>query len=166
MGENIYNIAGDFLTLSAMEPESEEDWKAFDALVDEVQGRFEDKAEKILGFRTNLLKDAAGWKAEGQRILDAGRMMEKKADRLLKYLEGGLVAIGATTKDRYTAGTWTMRLQENPPSLKIDALEKVPEEFLEPQPPKVKTAEVKQAIAEGSKVPGVHIERTISIRVK
>lgn len=166
MGENLYNIADDLKRVAAFEIETEDDWKALDELLNEIQGRFEDKAENILKYRTMLQGEAAAWKAEGQRILDAGRIMEKKADRLTKYLETGLFALGATTDDRYQAGTWTLRLQKNPPSLKIDDIEKIPEEYLDPQPPKVKTAEVKAALADGQKIPGVHTETTITIRVK
>ncbi len=150
----LYEIAESFNTLVDFEMTTDEDVKAFTALMNEVQGEFEDKAENICKLIKNVQAEADAFKAEKLRLEKKQRALENKADALKKYLEYNARQFMQAGEKR-KAGLFTLSFRKTPGKLVYDDEALIPVEFFRRS---VDVAALKDAVQSGKVIDGVRIE--------
>lgn len=96
-------------------------------LLDEAEGAFKDKVERVALYVRSLGAHAAAVKAEEHRLAARRKALENGADRLKSYLKGQMEAAGVPRVDGTLA---TVRVQANPEAVRWTRTpEEAPEEF-------------------------------------
>ena len=133
----------------------------------EVESRVTDIKTKLDGYvkvRAELKADAAKFKAEEKRLAGRRKTIENNIARLESAMIDTLEVLDIPKVD---TGTFSIRLQDNPPSLVESEGAEPPEQYLIPQPPKVDRAGIKDAIKAGEKIKGFEVVSTgKSLRIK
>jgi len=82
----LYEIANDFQAVLEIDIENEGDADAMIQLLEEVQTRFEDKAEGVMKIVRMTEGEVSTFKLEEERLYKARKAKEKKAEWLKEYL--------------------------------------------------------------------------------
>ena len=122
--------------------------------------------EKVAGY-CQIIKaieaDAKAHAEEAKRITERKRTLDNKARSLKERLAGALVTTG--TK-KLKAGTFTVAMQANPPSVVVDDVASLPLDLLViPQPEPNKTA-IKERLKAGEEIPGARLVQGESLRIR
>lgn len=150
----LYEISERFNTLVDFDMSTDDDVKAFSALMNEVQGEFEDKAENICKLIRNLQSEAEAFKAEKQRFEKKQKALENKADALKSYLEYNARQFLQQGEKR-KVGLFTLSFRKTPGRLVYDDEAMIPGEFFKRS---VDVAKLKDAVQSGKVIEGVRIE--------
>jgi uncharacterized membrane protein len=133
----------------------------------EVEEHVTDIKTKLDGYvkvRAELKADAVKFKAEEKRLAERRKTIENNIARLESAMIATLEVLDIPKVD---TGTFSIRLQDNPPSLVESEGAEPPEQYLIPQPPKVDRAGIKEAIKAGEKIKGFEVVSTgKSLRIK
>lgn len=158
---SLYELTEGFSKL--MELEDDEETVA--ALVEIVSGEIEAKTESLCKFIKILNSTAEQFKAEEERIKEARKALENKAERVKEYMKGAL--IGASI-DRVNAGTFKVSVCASPASVVIDDLDRIPARFLTiiPEQHVPDKTRIRDAIKAGEDVPGAHLQAGLSLRIR
>lgn len=144
---------------------STEEWN--DAAIErleELNLALEVKAKGITHFITNLTAFVDAAKEEEQRIAGRRKAAENRITALKSYLLSAMVSADRTEIE---AGTFTVKIQSNPPSVVVDDEKLLPARFFITIPEsyhldkKSLAAELKL-----SEIPGAHLEQGKSLRIK
>ena len=127
--------------------------------LDALQLERDEKIENIALWIKNLTADAAAIKAEAQNLTKRQKTAENKAQRLKDYLAMNLAGQKFKTPKvsiSYRTTKSTDIVDENV----------IPEEYLEPQKPKIKKADILAALKAEKEVPGAVLIEKKSIQIK
>lgn len=123
-----------------------------------------DLAEKCEGYARamlNLSAEAEALSAESARLKALAERKKSAVERLKQGVHTAMIVAGAR-KLETDIGTWARK--QNPPKCEIVNAERVPEEYLTPQPPKVDKKAILAAYKDtGEIVPGTEIVRGESV---
>jgi hypothetical protein len=158
---SLYALTNDFNNLM----ELEDDEEITTALVAIISGEIEARAENVCKFIKMLDGTAEQFKAEEERIKQARKALENKAERVRDYMKGALLNANI---DKVTAGTFKVSVGPSPGSVAIDDLASIPPQFITVIPEQYapdKNA-IKAAIKAGEEVPGAHIEAGYVLRIR
>lgn len=144
---------------------SESEKETLKAYIDEIQGSFEDKAERICKFLRNQEALAVACKDEEDRINRVRKSRERKAGVLKHLLEYAMIRAGIKKTD---AGIFQLAIQKNPPSVQITSEEKLPSQFFKiiPETKSPDKAAIATALKSGEEVPGAYLLQVESLRIK
>lgn len=123
----IYELTGSVRQLQDMSCDTPEDWEAFDALMQEIGGRIEDKAEAYCKVLANIDSDINGHQSELDRIYKKQKALQAKRDRIKERLQAELETVwheGETHK----CGTFSLRIQRTAP--RVELVGPVPCEYI------------------------------------
>lgn len=151
---NLYEIAGEIQTIQTAFENGEIPEEAFADTLEGIQMAFDAKVENICKLRANLLADIAAYKAEIDRLKQRETIAKNEIARLQNYLLGALKATG---KQKFKAGTFALSVAKSPAALKIYDESLIPKQYYVPQPDKIDSAAIKDAIKSGQKVPGAEL---------
>lgn len=157
MKKTLYELTSEFLHLL----ESDE----LDTT--EVESRVTDIKTKLDGYakvRAELKADAEKFRAEENRLAERRQQIENNIQRLESAMTDALEMLEIPKVD---TGTFSIRLQDNPPSLVESEGAEPPKRYLIPQPDKINRAGIKEAIKAGHKIDGFAVVSTgKSLRIK
>lgn len=119
----------------------------FDSINDSIEG----KVENTIKFMKNIQGDIEAYKLEEDRLKKRRKTMENSVERLKNGIQ---MLLMATEIDKIKAGLFTASLRKNPPSVYIYDETKIPSEFREAQPDKIKNAEILKALKANASVDG------------
>lgn len=159
---NLYELNENYNRLMMMLEDDEENVAIQDTL-DSIDEAIEQKFENIEKWRRNLQVSIDGFKAEEERIKAKRQALEKRSACLKQYLQDFMFNTGRT---KVNTDIFDFRIQKNPASVQVTELEKIPQEFLIPQDPKVDKTSIKAALKNGIFIPGVEMVQTEGLRVK
>jgi hypothetical protein len=144
---------------------SEGEKTAIIAMLDELQGNYEEKAERVLKLRANLSVFADTCKAEEERLYRRRKTAENKAKALMWVLEESMRRIGAK---KITAGTFTMSIQRNPPSVYLANIDALPEQYWKiiPEQKEPDKRLILDDLKSGKDVPGAMLSQGEGLRVR
>ena len=168
---NIYDLTEDMLRLQMMMEEGTLDEDALKDALDVTKEELAIKLEGYCKFIKNCESDIAGLRAEEKRLAEKRHTIENTIERCKDAMK--FAVLTAEPKDKkMSAGTFTVGVQRNAPSVIIDdpSLDGFPERYLVPQEPTIN----KKLILEDFKNDGViadlegiaHIEQTESVRIR
>lgn len=131
-----------------------------------LDGEWEQKAEAVAAYIRNLEESAAAKEAAAKAVKQRADQLQKRADSLRAYLLFQFQALGKT---RLQTDLFTIRVQNNPPSVVVDDETQIPAEFkVQPPapPPRVDRKLISLAFKAGVDVPGCHPESGQSLRIE
>lgn len=161
----LYDITGQFLNLldTAIENMGELSDDQFLEL-EKVEGQFVTKAENYGKFIRSLETGVEIFQNEERRLADRRRAIQNLVKNLKERLKEAMIAVD--TKE-LKAGTFSFRVQNNPPSLKIDDIMALPEYLREIKIEYIpKTDQIKEIFKNGESVSGCHIEVGTHLRIR
>ncbi len=136
----MYELTADWLRLMDFieDPEIDQDM-LMEAWLD-LDDDLETKAENYAKVMVEKKAMVEAIKAEIDRLSIKKRTIENNLERLRLAVKGMMETTGKT---KFKTPLFSFAIQKNPPSLKILNEEKIPMDYLIPQPPKVDAAAVK-----------------------
>lgn len=173
----LYEITGEIKTLEDMietflvdadgNPReiAPEEKDALLSLVDEIQGQFSAKAERICRYMADVQAVAAACKAEEERLAKRRKAAERKTDALKWILETSMIRAGM---EKAEAGTFKLAFQKNPPSVFIARLEDVPPEYwrIIPETREPDKRKMLDDLKAGRAIPGALLAQGSSLRIR
>lgn len=157
MKKTLYELTSEFLHLL----------EADELDTSEVESRVTDIKTKLDGYakvRAELKADAEKFRAEENRLAERRKQIENNIQRLESAMTDTLEVLEIP---KVNTGTFSVWLQDNPPSLVESEGAEPPEQYLIPQPDKIDRAGIKDAIKSGQKIEGFEVVSTgKSLRIK
>lgn len=159
----LYELTEAYQELLSMALDPDTDPEALADTMEAIDGEIEVKADGYAKVMKELKAIADARKAEAKRLLDGAKSVEANIDRMKSAL---MTAMKLTGKTKFKTELFGYGIQKNPPALKIDMPDKVPEEFLIPQEPKIDSAAIKKELKEGVVYDWCHLEQSESLRIR
>lgn len=159
---SLYQIASDYERALGFDIGSEDDADALIQLLDEVQDRFEVKAENVAKYLANIEAEGAAYRAEEVRLAERRHAMERRAERLREYLAEQMRRLSLND---LAAGVFRLKFVKNPPSLNIYNEAAIPPGYFEPQPARLDRAAITRDLKSGHAVPGAEIKQDTRLRI-
>ena len=159
----LYELTEAYQELLSMALDPETDPEALADTMEAIDGEIEVKADGYAKVMRNLEADASAIKAEIARLTERKKHIEANVDRMKRSLE---TAMRLTGKTKFKTSLFSFNIAKNPASLKIDNPDRVPEEFLIPQDPKIDSAAIKKELKEGVVYDWCHLEQSESLRIR
>ena len=159
----LYELTEAYQELLSMALDPETDPEALADTMEAIDGEIEVKADGYAKVMKELKAIADARKAEAKRLLDGAKSVEVNIDRMKAAL---MTAMKLTGKTKFKTELFGYGIQKNPPALKIDMPDRVPDEFLIPQEPKVDSAAIKKELKEGVVYDWCHLEQSESLRIR
>jgi hypothetical protein len=160
----LYELTEEFNRLESMveDIDSEQDSSAFTQLWDEINGKFEDKAESTACVIRNLEAQAKAIEEEEKRLRSRRKALEGGADRLKTHLESHMTINGIP---KITGKLFTISIQKNPPALKVDQASLPDDWWIIKREPD--NSRIKEALRTGATVvQGAWLEQGQSLRIR
>jgi len=159
----IYELTDEYQQLLQWAEEGDLDEQTLKDTLEDIEGEIEAKADGYAKVITQLNADAAGVKAEIDRLTQHLRSLEGNVKRMKNTLQ---YAMETTGKKKFKTQLFSFGIQKNPAALMIDYPEKVPSIYLIPQAPKVDNTAIKQALKDGAEYEWCHLEQSESLRIR
>lgn len=159
----IYELTEAYRQLLELAEDQYTDQAVLADTMEALDGEIEAKADGYAKVITELNAKANMIKREEDRLADRRKAIENNVGRIKERLEKSMIALD---KRKIKTDLFSFNIQKNPPSLIIDKMDDVPDEFLIPQPSKVDNAAVKKALKDGEKFGWCHLAQTESLRIR
>lgn len=162
---SLYELAGNYRALSDKLHDAEFDPQTIIDTLEAESGDLVTKGTNIGKFYRNLLATADQIKQAEAQMAARRKSIEKHAESLRTYLHSNMERAGITKID---SPWFVISIKQNPPSVQIDDEEAIPRDYFKEVPVSFVLDKVllKQAIKDGFTVPGAHLSRTTSLRIK
>ena len=159
----IYELTQEYMELLAMAEDEHTDSKTIADTMEAIQGEIEEKADGYAKIMLELNAEAEGIGKEIDRLTNKKRSLENN----VKYMKQRLqIAMEATGLKKFKTSLFSFGIQKNPPGLVIDDYDKIPEEYMVPQPPKVDNARIKEELKSGVEFGWAHLSQSESLRIR
>ena len=153
-----YELAAELAFLMDIDEPTEEQEQQLDNLVMALP----DKLEGCCKYLANIQPIIEGFKAEEKRLSDKRKVLENKVTRFKHYIQSSMEIAGMYDVE---AGTFTVKLQQNPKSVKVLDETLIPVDYLVTTTSLDKVA-LKAALKDGD-VAGAILESSgLSLRIK
>lgn len=133
---------------------TEDTLQMFIDTLDGIKDSIEVKVENIAKFLKNIESDIKAYKTEEERLATKRKYLTNKFEGIKEYTKNMLEFAKI---DKVQAGTFSVRLQKNPPSIEILDETKIPKEYKIPQPDKVDTKTILAELKSGKEIAGVKL---------
>ena len=153
-----YELANELAFLMDIDEPTDEQMERLDSLVMELP----DKLEGCCKYLANIQPTIEGFKAEEKRLAAKRKVLENKVLRFKHYIQSSMEIAGMYDVD---AGTFTVKLQQNPKSVKVIDETLIPVDFMVTTTSLDKVS-LKEALKDGD-VAGATLESSgLSLRIK
>jgi len=154
----LYDIADNYLqALDGLAELEDMPAEVINDTMEGLQGEFEEKALNIARYIRNLEAEANAIDEAKKRMDSRAKAAGNKAKRLKTYLKTEVERTGIKIK----APDLALRIQNNPPTVMLDDVEQIPEDFKAKETSvRILKAEIGKVLKAGEVVDGAHLERT------
>ncbi len=159
----LYDLTNDFKTVLEMAQDPEIDPQSIADTLEMIEGDIEYKADGYAKVLKELNADIEKLSVEIKRLTERKSAIANKIDTMKSMLT---YAMNVTGKTKFKTDLFSFNVQKNPPSLVVDSIEKIPQEYLIPQEPKVDAKAIKDLINSGVSVDYAHLEQTEGVRIR
>lgn len=159
----LYELKEQYQILNKFIEEEELDREAFKEALNQIEGSIEDKAENYVKAMKNYQAEADAIKTEEKRLYDKRKALENHAERIKSVLDETLRELNI--KD-LKAGIFNIKYQNNPPSVEVTDIDKIPDNYKLPQEIKIDKKAILQDIKSGQVVEGIEIKIGESMRIR
>ena len=160
---SLYDLTEQFQELLSMALDPDVDEQALADTMEGIECEIEEKADGYAKVIKSLEADVEALKVEEARLAGRRKNISANIDRMKRALESSMRATGKT---KFKTTLFSFGIQKNPPALKIDMPDRVPEEFLIPQEPKIDSVAIKKELKEGVVYDWCHLEQSESLRIR
>lgn len=163
---SLYQIAGEFRDAADKLAELDLDPQTMADTLESLGGDMEEKSKNTAFVVRNLEATADQIDAAVTEMSKRAATIRKNAERVRQYLLDNMIFAGVK---KLETPYFVLTVRENPPKVIVDDEKQIPGEyFADPAmpPPKLDKKLVAQAIKDGHSVPGVHVERGMSLQIK
>lgn len=157
----LYELTANYIQIQEMI--EEQDSEMLRDTLESIEGAIEEKAENIAKMIQSFNGDIEVLKAEEKRLADRRKSIENKIAGMKHYLHEQLEFAGLK---KVKSATFTIGIQNNPPSVEIADESLVPEDYLVPQAPKVDKKSILQLLKEGHEFEWASLKQGQSLRIR
>lgn len=166
MSTTLYQLVADYRHLQTLEdPELPED--VVRDTLEGLEGEITVKATNVARFIANQEAFADAVEEAARAMAERAKRLRRRADHIRQYLLAQMQASGI---ERIEAPEFTLAIRKNPPSVIVDSVGELPDEYLAPPPPPPEPRPDKKLIAAairaGTPVPGAHLEQSVRLEIK
>ena len=128
-------------------------------------GDLVEKGKNVAAVFRNLESDAKQIKEAEQQLAERRKAIEKRAESLRNYLKTNMEVAGIT---KIECPWFVVSIAQNPEAVTVEDESLIPRDYFKEIPAtyQLDKAMVKQAIKDGFNVPGAHLSRGTSLRIK
>lgn len=159
----LYEIGEDLLEVMAMAEDPDIDPDVFADTLEAVTGEFEVKADGYAKIIRQLEYEAAAYNAESKALKNKEQTALKKADRLKASLKEVMEVTGRT---KFKTELFDFGIRNNKPSVVIDDLQRVPQEFLKFKDPEADKTAIYKMLKDGTQTSWAHLEPSSSLSIR
>ena len=166
MSTSLYVLSGDYLAAANKLSDSDLPENVIEDTLEGLAGEVEEKATNVAMLVRNLEATAASIRDAERKMADRRKAIESKADQIRKYLKENMQRCGIT---KIESPYFTLAIKKNPPSVIIDDAFMIPAEYMStptPPPPAQDKKLIAQALKDGKKIEGAHIEHGERLEIK
>ncbi|MCF1614810.1 siphovirus Gp157 family protein [Tetragenococcus koreensis] len=139
------------------------DPKTLKDTLDGINDAIDDKAENTAKVIRELEGDINTLTSEIQRLNERKTALSNNVKRIKEYLQNEMEKVGKTKvkSERFTIG-----IQNNPPSVRVEDERKIPRDYFTPQEPKLDKTKLKDELKRGKEIDGAELRQKRSLRIK
>lgn len=137
MSESLYSLTGKMLQLLAFVEEAENVEEMTESIAETkelIEMSIDEKLEGLLTIRQNKLARVNALKEESKRLLELAAKEDKEIEKIEKYAESQLSALGYSYKDKKLStkavGKFNLQFKKLPPKLEIIDAKKIPAQYM------------------------------------
>lgn len=157
----LYELTGQYQQL--LELESEIDEQTFIDTLQSIDEAIEDKAENLAKVIKEMEATITTIANEVNRLQSKKQVVANRVSNLKTYLQGEMEKVNKT---KVKGALFTVNIQNNPPSLKVENTDKIPKSFYIEQEPTLDKKALKEAVKNGEVIEGVALVQTQSVRIR
>lgn len=158
----LYEIKQEYEVLTRYLDDNELDREMFKEAFKTIEGDLSEKSENYVKFIKNLEGDVEAHKIEEKRLNEKRKAMENKIARLKTSL---YEVYKEMEIDHLKAGTFSLRIQNNAPSVEILDENLIPEAYKSFEV-KVDKKGILDALKAGETIAGAELKQTESLRIR
>jgi len=157
----LYDLTNQYQQL--LELESEIDEQTFIDTLQSIDEAIEDKAENLAKVIKEIESTVSVITNEISRLQSKKQALNNRVANLKTYLQGEMEKVNKT---KVKGALFTVNIQNNPPSLKVENTDKIPKSFYIEQEPTLDKKALKEAVKNGEVIEGVALVQTQSVRIR
>ena len=157
----LYELTNQYQQL--LELESEIDEQTFIDTLQSIDEAIEDKAENLAKVIKEIESTVSVITNEISRLQSKKQALNNRVANLKTYLQGEMEKVNKT---KVKGALFTVNIQNNPPSLKVENTDKIPKDFYIEQEPTHDKKALKEAVKNGEVIEGVALVQTQSVRIR
>lgn len=162
MSFKLYNLTQSYQEVLDLITDNEMEHEGFADTLESIEDAIEDKLNSTAIIIKTLEAQAKAIREEEDRLKKRRSAYENNAKRLKAYAEDALIATG---KDKIKGETFTLRLQNNPPSALITDEKAVPSHYLIEVQPTIDKKAMLEDLKNGIAVEGAQLQQKRSLRI-
>lgn len=159
----LYELSSEYMELLAMLEDPEVDEEVIADTLEGIGGELELKADNYARTMRQMDADAKAIKAEEERLYARRKSLENRSAWLKQRLQDVMELTGKT---KFKTELFSFGIQKNPPKVVITDESRIGHDYLIPQPPKVDTKAIKDALNNGFHFDWAHLEQSESLQIR
>ena len=163
----LYEITEEYLRLLELAEDPDTPPEVFQDTLEGLQGTLADKADGYAKVIRELEAFSGAVDAEIARLTARKRTADNSITRMKEALKSAFFATGTA---KLKTELFTFSIRKNPAKVVIDAADRIPEEYLLPQPPKVDTTAIRNTLKDPEKQESLggiaHLEQGESLQIR
>lgn len=163
---SLYDITSEYTAALEELANMELDEETLKDTLEGLSGTLEAKAVNVAMFVRNLETTADSIKDAEKAMSDRRKAIENRAARVKEYIKENMIRAGIL---KIESPYFKLAIQNNPPSVKIENAEEIPQHFFkipEPPPPVPDKTAIGAALKAGESVPGAWLEQGQRLVIK
>ena len=159
----LYDLTNDFKTVLEMAQDPDIDEQAIRDTLESIGGDIEIKADGYAKVIKELLANTEVLASEIKRLSERKSAILNKVDTMKSMLT---YAMNSTGKTKFKTDLFSFNVQKNPPTLVVDDVDKIPQEYWISQEPTLDKSAIKNFIKNGGECVFAHLEQTEGVRIR
>lgn len=151
---SLYELTGEYQEAFHAMIDADMDEQTINDTLEGLQGAIEEKGRNVAAFFIGLQGDVDAMKEAEKRIAIRRKALENKIESMKDYLRSGMQKAGIK---KISCPEFSVSVGKPSEVLEIFDESLVPENFFEPQPPKLNKALLKQILKSGESIQGAKI---------
>ena len=161
----LFQLAAEHRALSDKLHDTDLDEQTILDTLESESGDLIEKGKNVAAVFRNLESDAKQIKEAEQQLAERRKAYEKRAESLKQYLKTNMEIAGIS---KIECPWFVITLAQNPEAVTVDDESAIPRDYFKEIPAsyQLDKALVKKVIQDGFEVPGAHLSRGTSLRIK
>ena len=161
----LFELAAEFRALADKLNDSELDQETIADTLDGASGDLEEKIINTAKYYRNIDADADKIEEAAKQMMARAKILRTHAGNIKQYLQSNMEQAGL---QKVPSPWFVVSIAQNPEAVTVDDESAIPRDYFKEIPASYQLDKtlVKQAIKDGYEVPGAHLSRGTSLRIK